>query len=239
VGAVSDEFLRVCRLTKRFGDEIALAGVALEIRPGEVLGLIGPNGSGKTTLLECLSGLLPVDDGEVLWRGKPLPRSHGKQTMFYIPDGIAPYAEHRVLDVLRFIEAVYRRPRRLADEIFTAVALDAVLRKRVGALSKGYRRRLLLALGLLAPHPLLLMDEPFDGFDLRQTREMMTLLRRAAGDGRTLLLSIHQLSDAERMCDRFVLLSAGRVRGEGSLDALRQAVGRTQGNLEQVFLALA
>jgi ABC-2 type transport system ATP-binding protein len=168
------QILRVCRLTKRYGDEIALADVAFEIRCGEVLGLIGPNGSGKTTLLECLSGLLPVDDGEVLWRGKLLPPSRRKQAMFYLPDGIAPYAEHRVLDVLRFIQAVYRRPRRLADEIVAAVALHAVSRKRVGALSKGYRRRLLLlALGLLSPHPLLLMDEPFDGFDLGQTFEMM------------------------------------------------------------------
>jgi len=96
-----------------------------------------------------------------------------------------------------------------------------VLTKTVGALSKGYRRRLLLAVGLLAPQPLLAMDEPFDGLDLRQTREVMGLLRRVAEGGRALLLSIHQLTDAERVCDRFVLLAAGRVRGEGTLAELR------------------
>lgn len=114
-----------------------------------------------------------------------------------------------------------------------------MLGKPVSALSKGYQRRLLLALGLLAPQPLLAMDEPFDGLDLRQTREEMALLRQMAQGGRTLLLSIHQLTDAERVCDRFVLLSAGRVRGEGTLPELRTAAGLRAGGLEEVFLALA
>ena len=83
------------------------------------------------------------------------------------------------------------------------------------------------------------MDEPFDGFDLKQTREMMKVLRREAAQGRTLLLSIHQLSDAERMCDRFVLLSAGEVRGVGTLDELRTRIKAPNAGLEEVFLALA
>jgi ABC-2 type transport system ATP-binding protein len=112
------------------------------------------------------------------------------------------------------------------------------LRKRVDALSKGFCRRLMLALALLTPHPLLLMDEPFDGFDLRQTREIMNVLRELARGGRTLLLAIHQLVDAERVCDRFVLLAGGRVRGSGTLDDLRRRTGQVEGGLEDVFLAL-
>jgi ABC-type multidrug transport system ATPase subunit len=111
-----------------------------------------------------------------------------------------------------------------------------VLRKRVLALSKGYSRRLMLALTLMTPQPVLLMDEPFDGFDLRQTREIMGVLRDAAGRGRTFVLAIHQLPDAERVCDRFVLLADGRVRGFGTLDEMRQRTG--QGSLEEAFLAL-
>lgn len=107
-----------------------------------------------------------------------------------------------------------------------------------GALSKGYGRRLIWALALLAPHPLLLMDEPFDGFDLRQTREMISVLRRIVGRGRTLILSIHQLPDAERACDRFVLLAGGRVCGIGTLDELRAHSKRPGAPLEEVFLAL-
>ena len=116
--------------------------------------------------------------------------------------------------------------------------LDSVLRRRVRALSKGYARRLLLTLGLLAPHELVLMDEPFDGFDLRQTREIMAVLREVARAGRALVLAIHQLADAERVCDRFVLLVDGRVRGAGTLAELRAHTGLADGRLEDVFLAL-
>src|SRR5260370_39301641 len=102
------------------------------------------------------------------------------------------------------------------EVLVCALGLEPALAKPVGALSKGCRRRFLLALGILAPRPVLLMDEPFDGFDLRQTREVMNLLRNEAADGRTLVLSIHQLGDAQRVCDRLVLPSGGRVVGLGT-----------------------
>jgi ABC-type multidrug transport system ATPase subunit len=96
----------------------------------------------------------------------------------------------------------------------------------------------MLALALIAPQPLLLMDEPFDGFDLRQTREVMGVVRAVARNGRTLVLAIHQLIDAERVCDRFVLLADGRIRGIGTLADLRAQTGMPTGGLEDVFLAL-
>jgi ABC-2 type transport system ATP-binding protein len=113
-----------------------------------------------------------------------------------------------------------------------------VLRKRVCALSKGYNRRLLLAVGLLTPQNVLLMDEPFDGFDLRQSRNVIQVLRKEAARGRTLILAIHQLADAERVCDRFLLLAGGRVRGMGTLGELRMQTGLLQESLEDIFLAL-
>ena len=97
---------------------------------------------------------------------------------------------------------------------------------------------MLIAIGFLTPQPILLMDEPFDGFDLRQTRDMMGVLRRVASGGRTLLLSIHQLRDAEQVCDRFVLLSGGQICGVGTLDELRAQTGRSGAHLEDLFLAL-
>ena len=118
------------------------------------------------------------------------------------------------------------------------MGLRPVLHKRVHALSKGYNRRLLLALALLAPHPVLLMDEPFDGFDLRQTREIVEVLRNRAARGRTFILAIHQLADAERVCDRLILLAGGRVRGAGTLDELRAQTSLPAGSLEDIFLAL-
>jgi ABC-type multidrug transport system ATPase subunit len=140
--------------------------------------------------------------------------------------------------VIEFFAAVYGRSGDVVAHTQGALGLAPVLRKRVLALSKGYARRLMLALALLTPQPLLLMDEPFDGFDLKQTREIMRVLRDLAGGGRTLVLAIHQLIDAQRVCDHFVLLADGRVRGIGTLDELRARSGNAAAGLEDVFLAL-
>ena len=230
--------LQVTALTKRYGDQVALADIAFTVRAGEILGLIGPNGAGKTTLLEALAGVLPADTADLRWCGAPLPPARRRDVLFYLPDGLRPYHEQPVARVLTFFAGAYRRsPAHLAG-VVAAVGLAPVLAKRVQALSKGYSRRLMLAVGLLTPQPLLLMDEPFDGFDLRQTREIMGVLQRCAAAGRTLVLAIHQLLDAERVCDRFVLLADGRVRGVGTLGELRTRTQLPAGSLEEVFLAL-
>jgi len=230
--------LEVTALTKRYGEQVALADIALTIRAGEILGLIGPNGAGKTTLLEALAGVLPADAATMLWHGAPLPLARRREVLFYVPDGLRPYHEQPVARVLGFFAGVYRCSPAHVAGVVAAVGLAPVLAQRVQTLSKGYSRRLMLAVGLLTPQPLLLMDEPFDGFDLRQTREIMGVLRRCAAAGRTLVLAIHQLLDAERVCDRFVLLADGRVRGAGTLGELRTHTRLPAGSLEEVFLAL-
>ena len=230
--------LSVAGLDKTFGEAIALQDVSFHVVPGEILGLVGPNGSGKTTLLECLCGLQTVERGDVSWHGRVVQPGRRKEVMFYVPDGITPYPEHRAIDVLQFFADAFAQAKTVVDEIVDALALAPVLSKRVDTLSKGFRRRLLIGIGLLAPHPLLLMDEPFDGLDIRQTRDVATLLRSSATNSRTLFLSIHQLSDAERICDRLVLLSNGHICGEGRLDELRMRAGLQFGGLEDVFLAL-
>jgi ABC-type multidrug transport system ATPase subunit len=223
-------------LAKRYGEQRALADISFAIKAGEVLGLIGPNGAGKTTLLEAIAGLLPVDGGGVCWRGSPLPLACRRECIFYLPDGMRPWEDQFVSRVIGFFAAAYGRSESFVAATIAALGLAPVLRKRVSALSKGYGRRLMLALALITPRPLLLMDEPFDGFDLKQTREIMGVIRDVAGSGRTLVLAIHQLLDAERVCDRFVLLADGRVRGVGTLAELRGRTGKA--GLEEVFLAL-
>jgi ABC-type multidrug transport system ATPase subunit len=202
------------------------------------IALVGPFQSGKTTLLEAIAGLLPIDDGRVLWRGTPLRLAERRKFIFYLPDGLRPWDDQYVVRVLEFFAMTYGRSEGWVADTVSAVGLAPALRKRVHALSKGYARRLMLALALLTPHPLLLMDEPFDGFDLRQTREIMALLRQVAANGRTLVLAIHQLVDAERVCDRIVLLVDGQVRGVGTLNDLRAKTDLPGGSLEDVFLAL-
>ena len=230
--------LTVEGITKYFHQRRVLDDVSFSVRPGEVLGLIGPNGSGKTTLFECLAGLMPANSGVIKSNNKELPPAKRKEALFYLPDAIFPWAEQTVCWVLDFFRKLYERSERDASALVEPLRLDELMKARIGSLSKGERKRVLLALGLLTPQPLLMLDEPFDGLDLRQTRDVMTLLKTHASTGRTLMLSIHQLIDAGRVCDRLVLLSAGRVVGEGSLAELQSRTKLPEAGVEEIFLAL-
>jgi ABC-type multidrug transport system ATPase subunit len=229
-----EPLLRVSGLTKRYGQFTALQDVSFEVRRGEVLGLIGPNGSGKTTLFECVGGLLPFDAGTIT----PVPAG----LAFYLPDAVAPWPTQTVAWCLSFIEGLFAARADARPRAVAALGIEPLMTVRMGELSKGQRKRVLLALGLLTPHPILMADEPFEGLDLRQTREVARVLRDVATEGRTLFLSIHQIADASRVCDRFVLLGGGRIRGEGTLSELGDvaaARGVTNtSDLEEVFLAL-
>ncbi|MCX6606228.1 MAG: ABC transporter ATP-binding protein [Acidobacteria bacterium] len=235
--------LRIEGITKTFGHTRALSDVSFSIRPGEVLGLIGPNGAGKTTLFECLTGVLPADSGTISRSEKLIPLRDRSSFLFYLPDGITPWPAQSVRWMLDFIVGFFGGPASLRDDVIQRLDLRPLLNSPIGTLSKGQRKRALLAAGLLTPQPVLLADEPFDGLDLRQTREVAQALRTYAASGRTLFLSIHQITDAARVCDRFVLLSGGRVRGEGTVGELSAAAsskhtGESPNGLEEVFLAL-
>jgi ABC-2 type transport system ATP-binding protein len=225
-------------ISKRFGRLAALQSVGFRVMRGEVLGLIGPNGAGKSTLFECLAGVLPADSGAVRLGGHPVTTRERSSLLYYVPDGIAPWPAQPVGWVLDFAIGLFRGRAELRNEMVDALGLEGFLHQPMGTLSKGQRKRALLALGLLTPQPALLIDEPFDGLDLRQAREAAAVLRAHATRGRTLFLSIHQIADAARFCDRFVLLSNGRVCGEGTVAELAALAATGSGDLEEVFLAL-
>jgi ABC-2 type transport system ATP-binding protein len=230
-------------LSKRFGQIAALADVSFQVRTGEVLGLIGPNGAGKSTLFECLAGVLPSESGTIVAGGQPVAEGERSSVLFYVPDGIAPWPEQSVRWALDFTIGFLRGRAPLRDEVVEQLDLHHFLQQPIGTLSKGQRKRALLGIGLLTAQPALLIDEPFDGLDLRQARDIAAAFRAHAARGRTIFLSIHQISDAARFCDRFVLLSSGRVCGEGTVQELAALAAahnasRPYENLEEVFLAL-
>jgi len=230
--------LEVEGFSKRFGRIAALSNVGFHVEAGELLGLIGPNGAGKTTLFECLAGVLPSDSGVLRSGGTVLDAHARRSLLFYVPDGIAPWPHQSVGWVLDYVVGFLGGRGELREETIAQLDLGALLRQTVGTLSKGQRKRVLLAIGLLTAQPALLIDEPFEGLDLRQGREIAAALRAHAARGRTLFLSIHQIGDAARLCDRFVLLSGGKVCGEGTVPELAAMARMPDGELEEVFLAL-
>lgn len=232
------ELLRVEGLSKSFSGFRALRDVSFEFGEKDILGIIGPNGAGKTTLLECLAGLLSANTGLVFWKTQPLPAHLRKNVMFYLPEDIVPYREQPAFRLTGLCRDMYGLPCEREREVLVRLQLENVLSRRVGELSHGYRRRLLLALALLTPKPLLLLDEPFDGLDPRQTVEVADLLREESATGRTLVLSIHQLADAARICSRYLLLAEGKVVACGTMEEMRAQAGLESANLEAIFFVL-
>lgn len=229
--------LSVSGLTKHFGSFAAISDVSFAVNSGEILGLIGPNGAGKTTLFECLAGVLAPSAGRVTTAaGQPLTTRDRSSLIFYMPDGIRPYADQPVRWVLDFMIGFFGGDPALRAYVVRSLELEPLLKKRIGTLSKGQAKRTLLAMALLTPQPVLMIDEPFDGLDLRQTRDAAATLRAHAQRGRTIFLSIHQIADAARVCDRIVLLSNGTVRGEGTATDI--VAGSGAADLEGAFLAL-
>ena len=236
-------WVRVAGLTKHYGTFAALQDVSFTIRRGEILGLIGPNGAGKTTLFECLAGVLPPSGGSIRVDGRPVSGRERSRLVFYMPDAVAPWPAQSVRWVLDFAIGFFGGDPDRLHSVVDALALHGLLGEPIGTLSKGQRKRVMLAFGLLMRQPILLADEPFEGLDLRQSRDVASTLRHHATTGRTLFLSSHQISDAARSCDRFVLLSDGQACGEGTLDDLvalarHRDVPIVERNLEEVFLAL-
>lgn len=219
--------LKVEGLAVNLGGQPILQELTFAVREGERLGLIGPNGAGKTTLLEALAGLLPFAGGTVTRRAP----------LFYLPDGITPWAELRTGELLLTFQHHHHREDGDRKCLIDELDLAPVLGKRMGELSKGNRKRTLLALAFLTTAKLLLLDEPFDGLDIHQARRAMDLITSQQAVGRTFLLSIHELRQAEGLCERFLLLVAGRIVAGGTLQELRDHTG-TGGGLEEVFLAV-
>jgi ABC-2 type transport system ATP-binding protein len=231
--------LRVEGLAKEIGGTDILRDISFDVYENEILGLIGPNGAGKTTLMECLAGMRPRSGGTFFIGDEAPPSWNPKDLLFYLPNNVLPYGELFTIEVLNFFANLYEVAQQRWEKIVIRdLSLGPALEKRVSALSKGNMQRLLIALALMSPQPLLALDEPFDGLDLHQTQAMMGILRGLRAQSRTLLLCIHQLNDAERICDRFLLLSTGRLVGVGTLAELREQTGLASGSLEEIFLAL-
>lgn len=219
--------LRVAKLSVRRGPHRVLEAIDLEVGAGEVVALIGANGAGKSTLLQAIAGLIP-SHAERLERGG----------VYLLPDEAQPCAELTVAEQLAFSAALARAPQEQSQTIAARLGLGGLSSARCGSLSRGEARRVLLHGALVSALPLLLLDEPLGTFDPLQLLEVLEALKARARSGAGLLVTCHQLSDAEKLADRIVVLHEGRVLAQGTLAQL-QAQARCEGaSLEAVFLAL-
>ncbi|MFE9441698.1 ABC transporter ATP-binding protein [Streptomyces sp. NPDC006602] len=213
-------------LRKQYGDVIAVDGIDLGIRRGEVFGLLGPNGAGKSTTVEILQGNRDRDAGEVSVLGAD--PAHGTRAWrsrvgIVWQDESAP-AELTVRETVRHFARYYPRPRD-PEEVIGLVGLEAKAGRRIKALSGGQRRRLDVALGVIGGPELLLLDEPTTGFDPAARRQFWDLIRKLSAEGTTIVLTTHYLEEAESLADRLAVVAQGQVVAEGEPASLRERYG--------------
>jgi ABC-2 type transport system ATP-binding protein len=208
-------------LTKQYGDTYALRGVDLEIAPGTLVALLGPNGAGKTTLVEILFGLRKPTSGEVRVLGLDpsceavrLKQRLGVQLQATgLPVDLTP------VEVLRLYRTFYARTRPL-DDVLRQARLEDAAHTRIRNLSGGQRQRLALALALLNDPELLILDEPTAGLDPEARRAIHDVLRVLRAEGKSVLVTSHDLDEVEKLADRVLVLRAGRIAADGSPLAL-------------------
>jgi ABC-2 type transport system ATP-binding protein len=217
--------LRFSGVRKRFGATEALRGLDLEVPPGALFGLIGPNGAGKTTAFSIACGFLSTDGGEVsvLGMGRFDPaRLKGRMTA--LPQDAALAGETRCLEHLelygRLQGLTAPEARRQGERLLDEVGLGDRRRSKARTLSHGMLRRLTVAQALIGAPELVLLDEPTSGLDPRHAHELRELLRRTHRQGRTLVISSHNLPELEALCDHVAFIDRGVVVAAGRTDAL-------------------
>jgi ABC-2 type transport system ATP-binding protein len=217
--------LDVRDLRMRYGSTDVLHGVTFTARPGEVLALLGPNGAGKTTTIEILEGFRMRSAGEVRVLG--VDPAHGDERwrarLGVVLQSWRDHGKWRVRELLAHLSSYYRpyRERWDVDELVEAVGLGPHAGKRIARLSGGQRRRLDVAIGIVGRPELLFLDEPTAGFDPAARREFHDLVHRLAdAEETTILLTTHDLDEAEKLADRILVLAAGRIIADGSADEL-------------------
>jgi ABC-2 type transport system ATP-binding protein len=220
--------------TRRFGELLAVDHVDLEVRGGEVVGLIGANGSGKTTLIRLLLGLLPPTAGRVRLFGEP-PSRRTRARLGYVPQSLGLYEDLTVAENLAFSTAAFGVHGAVLEGDLAAVR-DVLVRE----LPLGLRRRVAFAVALGHRPDLLVLDEPTSGVDPLQRARLWETIRACAEAGAGVLVTTHHMSEAGQ-CDRLVVLASGRVVAEGTMDEVvdgARAVEVRSGRWEEAFTAL-
>ncbi len=210
----------------------ALRALDLEIRKGEIFGLLGPNGSGKTTTIKLLLGLLFPTSGQALVFGKDATDVSKNERLGYLPEESYLYRFLNAEETLDFYGRLFDMPAKLrrerAAELITLVGLNKDKRRQLKEYSKGMARRIGLAQALINDPELILLDEPTSGLDPIGTREIKDLILRLKAQGKTVLMSSHLLADVQDVCDRIAILHQGELKELGRVDSLLKVRDETE-----------
>jgi len=232
--------LKIENVSKRFQGKFALDDVSLEIYNGEIFGLLGPNGAGKTTLIRIINQIIQPDSGTIYFDKEPLKQRH-LESIGYLPEERGLYRSMKVLDHLVFLGQLrgLKKQEAIKKSEFWLEKLDisSWKNKRIEELSKGMAQKVQFIGTILHEPKLLILDEPLSGFDPINVELILTILKEMKTQGKTILLSTHNMKSVEEICDRAAIIHQSRKMCEGEVIDLRESIKkghyalRFQGNM--------
>lgn len=224
--------LFIKNLTKKFGEQVALNNINLTINKNEIVGLLGPNGAGKSTLMKSITGVLKIDEGEILFNERDITIHpiESKKKMGFLPENNPLYQEMYVKEYLQFVANIHQIPQDRIEEVIDLVGITPEKQKKISQLSKGYKQRVGLAQAILHQPELLILDEPTNGLDPNQIIEIRNLVK-SLNANRTIILSTHIMQEVEALCNRVILIHQGNILQDCSIEDFKDKFK----NLEEAF----
>ena len=236
--------MKLADISKNYSDVTAVDHLDLEVKKGEIIGLLGPNGSGKSTTLKMILGLVKADSGSINVLGINVsddPMAVKKQ-LGYVPEAPRVYEFLTGLEFLDFAGDIYgmklEEKKKRIDEFLKALSLEGREGDMISAYSEGMKQKVIIISAIMHKPELLIMDEPITSLDPKSARIVKDLLRRLASQGVTTIMSTHVLEIAQAMCDRIAIMHNGQLLALGTMDELRHMAKMPESGLEDVFLKL-
>ena len=230
------------KLTRHFGGKIAVSKLDLTVRPGEILGFLGPNGAGKSTTVKMLTGMLQPTSGSARVSGFDVAEhpTEVKARLGYVPESGALYETLTAGEYLEMVASLHHmepaKARRRINELLELFDILEARRKRLSEHSKGMKQKVLISSALLTNPEVLILDEPLNGIDANAAMVVKELLKKFAGQGKTILFCSHILEVVERICTRIVIINEGKQVIDGTADEI--AASAAASTLEDAFAKL-
>lgn len=231
---MSENIIRVDNLVKRYKELIALDHFSMEVREGEILGLLGPNGSGKSTTINCILSILEYDSGDIKVFGKEMsPKSYDiKRQIGVVPQEVAVFDEFTVYENIDFFCGLYVKDReerrKLVDEAIEFVALQDFVKFKPKKLSGGLLRRLNIACGIAHKPKLIFFDEPTVAVDPQSRNNILEGICKLREEGATIVYTSHYMEEIEKLADRVIIMDKGRAIASGTVDELKAMIKKSE-----------
>jgi len=218
--------IQVTQLSKTYGEQKAVDNISFTLNKGEIVGFLGPNGAGKSTTMKMITGYLPPTGGQAMVSGFDVSKDplEVRKRVGYLPESNPLYYDMYVKEFLSFVANVHQLGNTAQERIRNVIALTGLgpeSKKKIGALSKGYKQRVGLAQALLHDPEVLILDEPTSGLDPNQLADIRQVIKNL-GNNKTVILSTHIMQEVEAMCSRVIIINKGHIIADDTLQNLQQ-----------------